>query len=248
MNRYKAAGIHLTLSILIAFVMLILVFGVWYPNGYGKLLGVGSIYFLLMGVDVCLGPLLTLVVYNEKKKELKFDLCIIIIIQVAALIYGASIVFQSRPVFNVFETDMFKVTLASELKDEKLALAKKPEWRKLSWSGPVLVAALGSADPKEKEELVFAALNGEDWNVFPKLFVDYDGQRKNVLIKAKPLTNLRKLSAEKSYVIDGFLESKKRPESDFLYLPIVHSFKVMTAILDSKNAEFIEIIDIDSKI
>ena len=227
--------------------MLVLVFGVWYPSGYDKLLGIGSIYFILMGVDVCLGPLLTLVVYNEKKKELKFDLSIIIFIQVAALVYGANVVFQSRPVFNVFEADMFKVTLASELKAEKLALAKKPEWRKLSWTGPVVVAAVGSTDPKVKDELVFAALNGEDWNVFPKLYVDYDGQRKNVLIKSKSLENLRKLSKDNNHVIDAFLKSKDRPEADFVYLPVVHLFKVMTAVLDSKNAEFVEILDIDSR-
>lgn len=248
MTRYKAAGIHLAFSILIALVMLVLVFGVWYAHGYYKLLGVGSIYFILMGVDVCLGPLLTLVIYNEKKKELKWDLSIIVILQVAALLYGASVVFQSRPVFNVLENDVFKVTLASELDDKKLALAKNPDWRELSWTGPVIVAAVGSKDPKEKEELVFAALNGEDWNVFPSLYVEYDSQRRNVLIIAKPLSSLRKVSLNAMHVIDVFLESKKRPEANFVYLPIVHSFKVMTAVLDAGNAEFIEIIDIDSRL
>ncbi len=67
MTRYKAAGIHFTFSVLIALIMLVFVFGIWYSNGYYKLLGVGSIYFILMCVDICSGPLLTLVVYNEKK-------------------------------------------------------------------------------------------------------------------------------------------------------------------------------------
>ncbi len=182
-----------------------------------------------------------------KKKELKFDLSVIIILQIAALVYTVIVVFQSRPVFNVFEKDMFKFTLASELKDERIALANKPELRSLSFTGPVLVDSIGSANLKEKEELVFAALNGEDWNVFPKLYIEYDSQRDNVLINAKPLSSLRKISLKAGRVIDDFLKSQKRPEVNFLYLPILHSFKVMTAVLDAKNAEFIEIIDIDSR-
>jgi hypothetical protein len=243
MNRFKAAGIHFILSILIALVMLVLVFGIWYPGGYYKLLGVDDIYFILMGVDVCLGPLLTLAVYKAGKKGLKFDLTVIAIVQLAALIYGASVVFKGRPVFNVLQTNVFKVATATDITNSALAQATKPEWRTFSLTGPVVVAALAPTDPKVREEVVFA---GGDYYGLPKLYVEYNSQRAVALQNGKPLSTLRGISAESDQVLEKFLTASKRPESDFVWLPIVYGFsKAMTVILDAKNADIIEIIDID---
>ena len=243
MSRFKASGIHLILSILIAFVMLVLVFGVWYPGGYYKLLGVGNIYFILMGVDVCLGPLLTLAVYKEGKKGLKFDLVIIATVQFLALIYGASVVFKARPVFNVLQTDVFKVATATDVTDKALAEAAKAEWRQLPVTGPIIVAAVAPSDPKIRQEVVLA---GGDYYGLPKLYVDYNSQRGVALQNAKPLSTLRGVSAESDQVLEEFIAASKRPESDFVWLPIVYGYsKAMTLVLDAKNADVIEIIDID---
>lgn len=244
MTRFRAAGIHLVLSIIVVAAILALMFFVWYPKGLFKLLGGSGLVFIIAGVDVCLGPLLTLVVFNTAKKSLKFDLAVIGILQLLALIYGANVMFKSRPVFNVLEEDVFKVTLASNFKDNKeLLKAKNPDWRTLSWTGPLLVAAVAPTDPKEKSDLVLAAGSGLDWNVFPKLFVSYDSQRNTALKNAKPLAELRKISTDNVPIIDAFLKHKQQPEKDFVYLPISYQFTTMTAVLDAKNADFIEIID-----
>ena len=196
MTRFRAAGIHLALSALIVLSVLALMFFVWYPYGMFKLLGGSELVYLIAGVDLTLGPLLTLIVFKSGKKTLKFDLAVIGIIQLAALIYGANVMFKSRPVFNVLENDVFKVTLASEFKDDvELLKAKKTEWQKRSWFGPQLVAAEAPTDEKGKQELVIAALSGLDWNHFPKLYVDYDSKRQTALKNAKPLSTLRNLTA-----------------------------------------------------
>ncbi|MGB4811484.1 MAG: TfpX/TfpZ family type IV pilin accessory protein [Methylophilaceae bacterium] len=241
MSRFKAASIHLVLSALIALAMLILVFGIWYPGGYYQLLGVSNIYFILMGVDVALGPLLTLAVYKAGKKGLKFDLAIIAAVQIAALLYGANVVFKSRPVFNVFEDDVFKVVLASEMNAKNLAQASKPEWQKLSIFGPALVAATGPTAVEDKNAMIF-----QDWSAFPKLYISYESRKHEAFKHAKPLTELKKLSTENSQIIDAFLNKANRPVSDFIYFPIVHSFVGMTAVLDAKNADFMDIINIDT--
>ncbi|HOY70452.1 MAG TPA: TfpX/TfpZ family type IV pilin accessory protein [Methylotenera sp.] len=241
MSRFKAAGIHLVLSVLIALIMLVLVFWVWYPGGYYKLLRVDTIYFVLMGVDVCLGPLLTLAVYKQGKRGLKFDLVVIAIVQLGALLYGAYVVFIARPVFNVFEDDVFKVTLASEMDAKNLAQAKKTDWQKLSIFGPVLVAATGPTTAEDRNAMIFL-----DWSFFPKLYVDYDSRKQEAFKHAKPLADLRKLSAESAAIVDTFVDDSGRPVSDFMYLPIVHTPDAMTAVLDAKTANFIDIIEIDT--
>ncbi len=244
MTRLRAAGIHLMLSVLIALLMLFLVVGVWYPGGYFKLMEVGKVYFILMGVDVCLGPLLTLVVYRHGKKGLRFDLSVIAFCQLFALLYGASVVFEGRPVFNVLQQHVFKVARASDLSQKALSQAKISKWRRLSLTGPVVVAAVAPTDIKTINEVV---LGGGDWYNFPKLYVEYDSQRKVALQNAKPISSLRKISVEASSILDAFLQKQNRPESDFVYLPIVYGFsEIMTAVLDKKNADIVEIVDIQA--
>ncbi len=243
MSRFKAAGIHLLLSIVVALVMLVLVFKVWYPGGYYQLLGVGSIYLMLMGVDVCLGPLLTFVVYKAGKKSLRFDLTAIALVQLSALLYGSYVVFNARPVFNVFEDDVFKVVLAPEIEAKNLALAKKAEWQTLPIGRPKLVAAVAPTTQEDKNAMTFL-----DWSFFPKLYVDYESRKQEAFKHAKPLADLRKLSKPSAVVVDAFLADAGRPASDFIYLPIVHAPTQagMTAVLDAKTADFIDIIAINT--
>lgn len=241
--RSKAALIHLMLSaVVVSFVLFLMLF-VWYPKGFFELLGGDDLVFIIAGVDVCLGPLLTFAVFNPAKKSLKFDLAVIGLLQISALLYGANIMFQSRPVFNVFEENIFKVSLATDFKDDiELKKASKDKWKSLSWTGPRLVAALAPTDPKLKQEMVMAAGAGLDWNVFPKLFVEYDEQRRVVLEQAKPLSDLKKLSAENSAAIEDF--QRKYPGENYVYLPIVSGYVAMAAVLDANNADFIRILDV----
>jgi hypothetical protein len=242
-TRFKAAGIHLLLSILVVITILGLMFFVWYPKGFFKLLGGSELVYIIAGVDICLGPLLTLAVFNTAKKSLKFDLAVIGILQIAALLYGAQVMFKSRPVFNVLEEDRFMATLASDFKDTAvLQKAKDPAWKKLSWFGPQLVAAVGPTDQKEKEKIMFSGL---DWNMFPELYVDYGSQRQVALKNAKPLAQLKAVNSENAAVIDAFLKRQNQLETAYVYLPIVYAYISMTAVLDAKTADFIEIIAID---
>jgi len=243
MLRIKAALVHLFLSVLVVGFVLFLMLFVWYADGFFKLLGGSDLIYIIAGVDVCLGPLLTLAVFNPAKKSLKLDLAVIGLLQVSALLYGAHVMFQSRPVFNVLEENVFKVTLASDFKDDaELQKASKDKWKSLSWTGPQLVAAVEPTDPKIKQEIVFAAGSGADWNVFPKLFVEYDSQRQVALKNAKLLAELKTLSAENRTSIEQF--ERQHSAQTYVYLPIVSGYVSMAAVLNANNADFIEILDV----
>lgn len=241
--RGKAALVHLLLSVLVVGFVLFLMLFVWYPKGFFDLLGGGDLVFIIAGVDVCLGPLLTFAVFNQAKKSLKLDLAVIGLLQITALLYGANVMFQSRPVFNVFEENVFKVTLASDFKDDtQLQKASKDKWKTLSWTGPEIVAAVAPTDKKLEQEIMQAAAAGLDWNVFPQLYVEYAEQRDVVLRNAKPLDELKKLSADNALTIENF--QRKNPEKNYVYLPIVSGYVAMAAVLDAQNAEFIRILNV----
>lgn len=245
MNRFQATLIHLVISICIGLLVLALMLGLWYPNGYFGLMGGATLFYLILGVDVTLGPLLTLIVFKQGKKTLKFDLTTIVLMQLVALIYGANVLFNARPVFSVFEGDFFRVTKAFELDDKALSQAKNPLWRTKSLTGPVLVAAIAPTDSVAKQDMMLEALAGLDWNVFPKYYVDYNSQRNIALTNSKPLATLINEAPENKEKIDKFLNKHDATIEQFVYLPIISGFTVMTAVLDSKTADFFEVLEIE---
>src|SRR5437762_8514172 len=102
LNRWKAAAIHLGLSALIAITVVTAMLLVWYPPPYFNTAGGQGLLKILVGVDICLGPLLTLIIFDPRKKSLRLDLSIIAMVQVAALVYGVWIMFEARPVYAAF--------------------------------------------------------------------------------------------------------------------------------------------------
>ena len=61
--RWRAALIHLGCSAVLASAAAALVFLVWYPWPYSVLAGGIGLFILITGVDVVMGPLITLVVF-----------------------------------------------------------------------------------------------------------------------------------------------------------------------------------------
>lgn len=110
-GRPLAAGIHLALSIaavgLLAAVMVL----VWYPPPTFMHDGGWQVLRLILLVDVVLGPLLTLIVFDRAKKGLRRDLALIAATQIAALVYGAGIMVQYRPAFVAeLDANLYTVT------------------------------------------------------------------------------------------------------------------------------------------
>ncbi|MEO7623365.1 MAG: hypothetical protein ABIS30_09905, partial [Gallionella sp.] len=62
MSRWKAGLIHLTISATIAAVVLALMLLVWYPQPLFAAVGGQQVLMILLGVDLSLGPLATLIV------------------------------------------------------------------------------------------------------------------------------------------------------------------------------------------
>lgn len=113
--RIQAFLIHMALSILVLSVALALVAFVWYPAPLFWADGGREVIQLIAFVDVVLGPLLTLIVFQKGKKSLKFDLSVIAAIQLFALAYGVMTMYQQRPVFVAFAVDKFYTVAAAQV-------------------------------------------------------------------------------------------------------------------------------------
>lgn len=242
MNRFKAASLHVLISLTIVTLVICAMYFLWFPRAYFSLMGGKELIALIGVVDVFVGPILTFTLFKPGKKGLKFDLFCIGLLQVAALTYGVYVMLQARPIFTVFNKNEFQVGAVVDITPEELAKAKNPQWRKTSNTGPQLVA-IGVPDKENKYETIFAFnVSGYAYR-YPRLYDDYNKHREEVIKAGKPLAELAKDSAENKSVIEKFLTKISRPESDFLAVPISSELAEMSAIVDAKTGDFIQIID-----
>jgi len=110
-NRWLAFASHFGISLLIFLVFLVIIILFWYPGTLFAAAGGWQGIRIVIGVDLVLGPLLTLIVYDRVKpvKVLLRDLAIIALIQLSCLTAGVFIVYDERPVAVTYAYDRFYV-------------------------------------------------------------------------------------------------------------------------------------------
>jgi len=176
MSRWKAAAIHSSISAAIACAAAALMF-IWF-SPYFRAAGAPELILLLVGVDVCVGPLLTLIIFRSGKRGLLFDLACIGVLQTAALVYGLYVMSQSRPVFLVAAVDRFELIAANEISDSDLADGQEPQFRSRSWWGPRVVGVALPTDLEARNDLVFSGAGGRDIQNLPTIVITKRSERR----------------------------------------------------------------------
>lgn len=245
MSRWNAAAIHASISTFAGLVSAILIFGMWYPRPYAHATGAGELVLLLMGVDLILGPLLTIVVFRSGKPGLRFDLSMIALAQLAAFSYGMSIVVKARPVFIVGAVDRFEVMLANDFEGADISQASRPEFAHLPWTGPRIVGTKLPTDAEGHNALIFSALKGKDLQHLPKYYVPYAEAASGLLAHAKPLAELRRLAPNATRLIDRALANAAATENDVAWLPINAPRGGLTMLIDRKSMQPLTAIEVD---
>ena len=106
-SRKQAFLTHLGVSSIIFMVLSYLIVFHWYPDFYFSLDGGQRAIATVFFVDVVLGPGLTLLVFKPGKKSLRFDMSVIVLVQISALIWGVNNVFTERSATAVFYQGKF---------------------------------------------------------------------------------------------------------------------------------------------
>ncbi len=240
-------GISLGLAALAA----TLVFVVWYPYPYREISGGRSLFGMVVAIDVIMGPLLTLVIFNRSKpiSELRRDLAIIGVLQLAALGYGLWTVALARPVHLVFEINRFRAVHAFEV--ETLSLKQAPaQWQQLPLTGPTLLSVRDFKNADENFAMTNAAFAGTQIGAQPSMWQDYEKAKPQILASARPLEDLKKRFPGQIAEIDQALKaasSKERPAASVGYVPLnSRDSAFWTVLVDRQTAEVIAFVPIDS--
>ncbi|MEZ5510678.1 MAG: hypothetical protein R3F47_12400 [Gammaproteobacteria bacterium] len=68
-SKLKAAGLHALITLLVGMTTAVLVFVLWYPASFAEMTGGLALFKLLLVVELILGPLMSLVIFNPQKQK-----------------------------------------------------------------------------------------------------------------------------------------------------------------------------------
>ncbi|MBK9440857.1 MAG: pilus assembly protein [Comamonadaceae bacterium] len=246
-DRLKASGIHFCISLVIALLAALLVFGLWYPYPYREISGGRELFLIVVTVDVILGPLITLTIFNRTKpwRELRRDLAIVALIQLSALGYGLWTVFVARPVHLVFEIDRFRVVHAIDIAAEELTQTP-PGVDAMPLLGPTLLSLRPFQNTQENMDATMAALQGLPLGARPGLWQSYAAGKADLLKIARPVDELKRRFALQAAAIDRVVAQTDRPAEALVYLPMVGRKSFWTVLLDPATAEVLAFMPLDS--
>lgn len=219
-EKIRAFGIHFLASVILAIAAAFLIFWLWYPNDLASYVGGAELYGLVLLVELGLGPIMSLVIYNSAKAraELLRDYAIVIVLQLAALSYGLYVVAESRPTYLIFVKDRFEVVTAIELSHDDYQSATDLEFRKATWFGPKRICVEYPTSAEERNRLLFSAIEGKDIQLYPEYYRHCkEGEVEGKAFAGKELKAIvgdRNLTAVSALL----------PESDFTWLPVTHRF------------------------
>ncbi|MFA5941876.1 MAG: TfpX/TfpZ family type IV pilin accessory protein [Sinimarinibacterium sp.] len=247
-DRLRAGGTHLAVCSVIALLTMALIFLGWYPAPLAQAQGVSRLLLILVAVDVTVGPLITVLIFDRAKKSLSFDLAVIACCQLAFLLYGLHAIFAGRPAIIAYNVDRFDVVQAQDVDRQSLERSIGAGKAGLPWLRPRIVYAQLPSDRDKRQELMFqAVVGGSDLPQMAEWYEPYENGKDDVAKHVRPLSELRKVNGMDEVAWADFLGSLNRQETELGYLPLRAKSKDGAVIVDARTAEIIRITMLEPK-
>ncbi len=239
MTRYKASLIHFIASFIVVISIFSFVKLVWYPGELFFAASGNEILLILLIVDLVLGPILTLLVFDKSKTSLKFDLAIIVLVQVSFMVYGIWVIFAARPVYIVHHDNAFHLVTANRI--EYITLENRTP--KLPFWGPKYAGiSLNSKDTKT-EKAQIASFVGIGPQYFPEFYIPFQEVKNTVFANAKSLNELANLSSYQKDILRQYTYKLNSEYRRILFVPLITDRSTFFVTLDVDNTNIIEIIE-----
>ncbi len=121
-GKLRAVAAHFAFSLIAFGIVLYLIVAHWYPGLHFFVDGGWQGVRILIGVDLVLGPLLTLIIFDTRKSALAigFDLLCIATVQIGALIWGVGNIHSQRISGMAFLDNGMITVFAEDLEDQGL--------------------------------------------------------------------------------------------------------------------------------
>jgi len=244
-EKFRAFCIHFLATAALGACAAALIFLVWFPHPFATMIGGTELFLLVVGCDMALGPLISLVIYNSRKsrRELVMDYTLVAIVQVAAMVYGVYIVAGTRPVYVAFNKDRIEIVTARDIDDSELAAARDPAYRALPWDGPHFVYI--NVPPADQQDALLQSVSGIEEHQRPKFFAPWESGLEEILERAKPVAELAKKSADVARLFAAQSAASGLPPERLRWLPVRHRNGFWTALVDFETGKPVRYVDFD---
>jgi len=245
-EKFIAFAIHFVATLALGGIAAALIFLVWFPHPFETMIGGTELFLLVVGCDLALGPLISLVIYNSRKarSKLVMDYTIIGLLQIAAMVYGVFVVAGTRPVYVAFSTDRLEVVTAFDIDDSELALARDPRYLRLPWTGPRYISI--KVPPADQQDALLQSVAGREEHQRPKFYAPYEDALEQIRRRARPVAKITaKLPATAPRFDEALAEIRDVPPERIAALPVRHRNGFWTALIDTRTGMPVKYVAVD---
>jgi hypothetical protein len=248
--RLNAFGWHLLAS---ATALLIIVGGIylgWYrwPGWY--LADATQVTRVLIGVDLVVGPLLTLVIANPTKplRTLARDVSVIAACQLIALGYGSWSLWNGRPLYYAFSEDVLQLVQAYDISADQAAIGNKdnprlaPHW----YSRPRWIWAPLPPEESERDKIIQAAISGgDDVIAMPSHYKPWNDGLDALRSQLKKLDDVKYFSSKDKKRLRERMQARGLVLDQANAIALTGRGRPLLALINPANGEVTTILSID---
>jgi hypothetical protein len=244
--RLKAFGLHLLASATALTLILGALYLGWYrwPGWY--LTDVKTVVLVMIGVDVVLGPSLTFIIAsnNKPRRELARDIGIIVAVQLCALIYGTTQLWNGRPLYYAFSESVLQLVQAYDIEADEAARGRRenaefaPHW----YSLPRWIWAPLPQSPEEAQKIVTASITGGDDVIsMPRYFKSWEQGIASLRGKLKKVDEVAYFAPSEKKTLKRRMQAAGLPIDQSNVMPLTGRGHPLLAVFDPASAGIIGI-------
>jgi hypothetical protein len=235
--RFTAFALHLLASTIVLSITLGTLYFGWYhwPGWY--LADAWHVVVVMIGVDVIIGPMLTLIIANANKhrRELRRDISIIVAAQLIALVYGTTQLWNGRPLYYAFSENVLQIVQAYDINTGELKIAREqhaellPHW----YSLPRWIWAPLPTDPSEREKIVSSAVTGGDDVIsMPQYYKPWEQGLTALRTQLKRVDEVGYFSADQKKVLKQRMSARGLATDQSNAIPLTGRGRPLLAVID----------------
>ena len=239
--KLRAGGIHLGISLVILLILVPYIYFAWYPQPYFIASGGLQGSKLLAAIVLVLGPVITLIAFNPAKsrKALLIDSSFILVVQLAALLWGIYAVHSQRPVVVAYNEGIFQAVTADAFSEQD---KETLDFSNLSNTHPPLVFSREPENMDEKKGIVmFRFVAGISKHELAYLYEPLPANMDKLLEQRASQLDLLRNDRQASQKLDALLTSRGMNPDDILAIQFIGRYGYAWMVLSS-TGELIDVI------
>jgi hypothetical protein len=240
MSRYRAAFYHFLISLAVFIALAYLVIFHWYPDFFFSIDGGWEGMRIIIGVDLVLGPCLTMIVFKSGKPGLKTDLSLIGLFQFCCLMAGVYIVYNERPAFFIYYERHFYSINQNTFTDYNLAPADPADFNAGSPAKIYIKLPDNAIEEADIRRILYQ--DGVPLWLYTPLFEPLEPNMPKIIAEGFNYDDLieRDLGGD----IPAWIDSHGGQLEDYAFFPIHSRYRDAFLAINKSNLKVIDILEV----